>query len=84
MQISIGGLGESVFVARAGVDGRIGHVVVDGDVDALDVDAAAEHVGADADSGDEVFEVGVAFDTVICVSVVQRSVVVGWQAYRSS
>lgn len=75
MQISIGSLGEGVFVARTGVDGRIGHVVVDGDIDTLDVDTTAENVGADADAVDEVFEVGVAFDTVICVSVVPRIVV---------
>ena len=40
----------------------VGHVVVDGDVDTLDVDAATEDVGADADAVDEVLEVGVTLD----------------------
>ncbi len=68
MEVSVGGLGEGVLVAGARVLRRVGHVVVNGDVDALDVDAAAEDVGADADAVDEVLEVGVALDAVIILA----------------
>ena len=64
VQIGVSRLGKRVFVARTWVLWRIGHVVVDGDIDALNVDTTAEDVGADADTVDEVLEVGVAFDTV--------------------
>lgn len=40
-----------------------GQVVVDGQVDAFDVDAAAEDVGSDADALVEFFEFFVAFDS---------------------
>ncbi len=64
VQVRVGGLCQAVLVGAAGVGGRVGHVVVDGDVDALDIDAAAEDVGADADAVLEVLELGVALDAV--------------------
>lgn len=39
-------------------------VVVDGEVDALNVDATAEDIGGDTDAGVEVLELFVALDTV--------------------
>ena len=39
------------------------------DVDALDVDTAAEDVGRDTDTVDEVLEVGVALDTIDLVRI---------------
>ena len=41
-----------------------GHVVVDGEVDAFDVDAAAEDVGGDADALVELLEFLVPFDAI--------------------
>lgn len=43
--------------------GLVGHVVVDGDVDALDVDTTAKDVGGDTDSRLELLELLVALDT---------------------
>ena len=42
-----------------------GEVVVDGKVDAFDVDAAAKDVGGDADALVEFFELFVALDAVV-------------------
>jgi hypothetical protein len=44
--------------------GLVGHVVVDRDVDALDVDTTTEDVGGDTDAGLELLELLVALDTV--------------------
>jgi hypothetical protein len=44
--------------------GLIGHVVVDSDVDALDVDTTTEDVSGDTDTGLELLELLVALDTV--------------------
>jgi len=44
--------------------GLLGHVVVDGDVDALDVDTATEDVGGDADAGLELLELFVTLDAM--------------------
>lgn len=44
--------------------GITGEVVVDGEVDALDVDTTAKDVGGDADTLVEFLEFLVAFDTV--------------------
>lgn len=43
--------------------GLVGHVVVDGHVDALDVDTTTEDVGGDTDTGLELLELFVALDT---------------------
>jgi hypothetical protein len=43
--------------------GVAGEVVVDGQVDAFDVDAAAEDIGGDADALVEFFEFFVPFDS---------------------
>ena len=43
-----------------------GQIVVDGEVDAFNVDTSAEDVGGDADSLVEFFEFFVAFDTGVC------------------
>lgn len=65
MQVRVSGLSERIGVRAARVGGGVRHVVVDGDVDALNVDAAAEDVGTDADAVLEVLEVLVALDAVI-------------------
>jgi hypothetical protein len=44
--------------------GLVGHVVVDSDVDALDVDTTTEDIGGDADTSLELLELLVALDTV--------------------
>jgi hypothetical protein len=44
--------------------GLVGHVVVDSDVDALDVDTATEDVSGDTDTGLKLLELLVALDTV--------------------
>jgi hypothetical protein len=41
-----------------------GEIVVDGQVDALDIDTTAEDVGSDTDTLVELFEFLVAFDTI--------------------
>lgn len=88
MEIRVRSLRKTILIVAARVESRVGHVVVDGDVDTFDVDAAAEDVGADADAVDEVFEVGVAFDAFpdIVVSGVLGGMEGGteWETYRSS
>jgi hypothetical protein len=42
----------------------VGHVVVDGDVDALNINATTKDVSRHTDTGLEVFELFVALDTV--------------------
>ena len=69
MEICVSGLSERVLVRSTWILRRIWHVVVDGNVDALDIDATAEDIGADADTVNEVLEVGVALDTVLYVSM---------------
>ncbi len=69
MQICIGGLSQAVFVAAAWVLWRVWHVVVDSDVDTLDIYTTAKDIGADADTMDEVLEIGVAFDTESIISI---------------
>jgi hypothetical protein len=64
VQVGVSSLSQGLLVAGAWVGRRVWHVVIDGDVDALNVDAATENVGADADAMDKVLEVGVALDTV--------------------
>ncbi len=61
--------------ATDAVEIRVGvgwQIVVDGEVDALNVNSTTKHVGGDANSLVEFLEFLVAFDTVE-VSVVQRS-----------
>lgn len=43
--------------------GISGEIVVDGEIDTLNVDTAAEDIGGDADTLVEFFELLVAFDT---------------------
>jgi hypothetical protein len=74
MEVSVGGLGDGVLVRSPRVGGRVGHIVVDGEVDALDVDTTAEDIGADTDSLVVVLEGGVAFDTVIIVRIAAREI----------
>jgi len=62
MQICVSGLWEGIDFSDALLGRRIGHIVVDGDVDALDIYATTEDIGADANAVLEVLEVGVAFD----------------------
>ena len=69
MEVCVGGLSERVLVRSTWILRRIWHVVVDGDVDALNIDATAEDVGADTDAVNEVLEIGVALDTVLYVSM---------------
>ena len=64
VQVSVGRLLEGGLVRAAGISRRVRHIVVDGDVDTLNVDAAAEDVGADADTVLEVLEVLVALNAV--------------------
>jgi hypothetical protein len=44
--------------------GLVGHVVVDGHVDALDIDTTTEDVSGDTDTRLELFELLVALDTM--------------------
>jgi hypothetical protein len=44
--------------------GLVGHVVIDRDVNALDVDTTTKDVGGDTDAGLELLELLVALDTV--------------------
>jgi hypothetical protein len=46
----------------------VGHVVVDGNVDALDIDTTTEDVGRDTDTSLELLELLVTLDTVEIVS----------------
>ena len=45
--------------------GVVGHVVVDDDVDALDIDSATEEIGGDEDAGLELLEALVAGDAFL-------------------
>lgn len=59
-----------------------GEVVVDGQIDALDVDTTAENVGGNTDALVELFEFLVAFDAgrgISAIDVAERK-----SAYRSS
>ena len=44
----------------------VGHIVVDGHIDTLDIDTTTEDVGGDADTSLEVLELLVTLDTAIC------------------
>ena len=59
-----------------------GEVVVDGQVDTFDIDAAAKDIGGNADTLVEFFEFFVALDTSRGVSRVSK--LSGGDAYRSS
>jgi hypothetical protein len=41
----------------------VGHIVVDGDVDSLDINTTTKDIGGDADTGLELLELLVALDT---------------------
>jgi hypothetical protein len=84
MEVSISGLGDRVFVRSTRVGGRVGHIVVDGEVDTLDIDTTAENIGADTDSLVVVLEGGVAFDTVMIVRIAAREMLYRTATDRSS
>jgi hypothetical protein len=44
--------------------GLVGHVVVDGDVDTLDIDTTTKDVSRNTDTGLELLELLVALDTI--------------------
>ena len=46
--------------------GVCGEIVVDGQIDSLDIDAAAKDISGNADTLVELFEFFVAFDAKLC------------------